>query len=75
MRDRVHLAVDAATAGLTPDDLVLAGALASRGITVDPVVWGADLPAGATLVLRSVWDYVDQPAASASGWPRSTPTA
>ena len=62
MRDRVHLAVDAATADLTPDDLVLAGALASRGITVEPVVWGADLPAGSTLVLRSVWDYVDQPA-------------
>ena len=62
VRERVHLAVDAATAGLTPDDLVLAGALESRGITVEPVVWGADVPAGSTLVLRSVWDYVDQPA-------------
>ena len=65
VRDRVHLAVDAATAGLTPDDLVLAGALACRGITVEPVVWGADLPAGSTLVLRSVVG-LRRPAGSAS---------
>lgn len=61
MSARVHLAVDAATAGLTADDLVLAGALASRGIAVEPVVWGDAMPPGATVVLRSVWDYVEQP--------------
>ena len=61
MRAQVHLAVDAATAGLTADDLVLAGALASRGVAVTPVVWGTSLPAGSTLVLRSVWDYVHEP--------------
>jgi glutathione synthase/RimK-type ligase-like ATP-grasp enzyme len=60
-RAHVHLAVDAATAALTADDLVLAGALTSRGIAVTPVVWGDALPAGATLVLRSVYDYIDDP--------------
>jgi glutathione synthase/RimK-type ligase-like ATP-grasp enzyme len=62
VRARIHLAVDASTAGMTRDDLVLAGALASRGIDVAPVVWGHPLPPAATVVLRSVSDYVTDPA-------------
>ena len=56
------LAVDAETAGLTSDDRVLAEALGDRGVATEAVVWGRPLPDGATVVLRSVWDYVDEPA-------------
>jgi glutathione synthase/RimK-type ligase-like ATP-grasp enzyme len=61
VRDRVLLAVDAATADLTADDRVLAGALGSRGVGVRPVIWGDPLPAGSVVVLRSVYDHVERP--------------
>ena len=57
----VFLAVDSATAGLTADDRVLADAIGAAGAEVVPVVWGARVPRHGTLVIRSTWDYVDDP--------------
>lgn len=53
------LAVDASTAALTDDDQVLASALRERGAEVVPHLWGDAVPAGATVVIRSTWDYID----------------
>jgi glutathione synthase/RimK-type ligase-like ATP-grasp enzyme len=57
----VFLAVDAATVELTADDCVLAEAIVAAGREVVPVGWGERLPPASTLVIRSTWDYVDDP--------------
>jgi glutathione synthase/RimK-type ligase-like ATP-grasp enzyme len=57
----VLLAVDDATHRLTDDDRHLAVALERRGAHVEPLIWGRDVPAGATVVVRSTWDYIDRP--------------
>ena len=57
----VLLAVDAASEDLTADDTVLAEAIAATGREVVPVVWGQPVPKDATVVVRSTWDYVEQP--------------
>jgi len=57
----VFLAVDNATADLTADDRVLAEAIGAAGVEAVPVVWGARIPRHGTLVIRSTWDYVDDP--------------
>jgi glutathione synthase/RimK-type ligase-like ATP-grasp enzyme len=62
----VLLAVDEATSALTGDDAVLAAALDARGIRSAPVVWGRPVTAGATVVIRSTWDYIERPAAFAA---------
>ncbi|MET0459041.1 MAG: hypothetical protein ABW195_07320 [Ilumatobacteraceae bacterium] len=59
---RIFLAVDAASADLTADDRHLADALERLDVEAVPMQWGADPPAGATVVIRSTWDYVEQPA-------------
>lgn len=61
MSGPVYLATDAATAGLTEDDQVLADAFAAVGREARPVVWGERLPSGSTLVIRSTWDYIEHP--------------
>ena len=58
----VFLAVDDATSTLTDDDRHLASALERRGAAAVPLRWGHDVPAGATIVIRSTWDYVERPA-------------
>lgn len=58
---RVHFAVDEATADVTPDDRVVLAALATRGADVEVHRWGAPVPRGATVLVRSTWDYVDRP--------------
>ena len=57
----MFLAVDLATTDLTADDRVFANALEAAGAEVVPVVWGARLPRHGKLVIRSTWDYVDDP--------------
>ena len=57
----MYLAVDAATAELTTDDRVLAEAIVAAGNEVIPVVWGERLPPASTLVIRSTWDYIEDP--------------
>jgi glutathione synthase/RimK-type ligase-like ATP-grasp enzyme len=57
----VFLAVDAATADLTGDDRVLAEAIVAAGSEALPVVWGERLPPASMLVIRSTWDYVEDP--------------
>jgi glutathione synthase/RimK-type ligase-like ATP-grasp enzyme len=57
----VLLAVDDATSGLTDDDSYFAEALARCGAHVEPLIWGRDVPAGSTIVIRSTWDYIDRP--------------
>jgi glutathione synthase/RimK-type ligase-like ATP-grasp enzyme len=57
----VFLAVDAATADLTADDRVLAEAIGAAGSEVVPVIWGARTPRHGTVVIRSTWDYVNDP--------------
>lgn len=56
------LAVDAGTDNVVEDDRVLADAFVQRGVSVEPVVWGARRLRGETVVIRSTWDYVDRPA-------------
>jgi glutathione synthase/RimK-type ligase-like ATP-grasp enzyme len=63
---RVLLAVDAATPELWPDDRIFADALRSRGAEPVPHRWGQAVEAGATVVIRSTWDYVDHPVEFAS---------
>lgn len=63
---RVLLAVDAATPDLWPDDRVFADALRVRGAEPIPHRWGQPVDAGATVVVRSTWDYADRPAEFAS---------
>src|SRR5690606_7978062 len=58
---RVLLAVDAATADLTPDDRLLAAALQRRRVEVRPVRWGTEVRSDGIVVVRSTWDYVDRP--------------
>lgn len=50
---------------LTDDDRLAALALQRRGFTVEPLVWGEAGPdvRGATVVLRSCWDYHLRPGA------------
>jgi glutathione synthase/RimK-type ligase-like ATP-grasp enzyme len=57
----VLLAVDDATSGLTGDDRHFAVALERHGVHVEPLIWGRAVPAGATVVIRSTWDYIDRP--------------
>jgi glutathione synthase/RimK-type ligase-like ATP-grasp enzyme len=57
----VFLAVDAGTADLTPDDRILADAIVAAGYEVVPVIWGGRIAGSATLVIRSTWDYVEDP--------------
>lgn len=59
--DEVLIAVDAASPTCTADDRHLLAALTSAGFAARPVVWGADVPAGATVVVRSTWDYIERP--------------
>lgn len=59
---QVLLAVDESTAGLRPDDRVFADALEVRGVDAVPHRWGRPVAPGATVVVRSTWDYVDRPA-------------
>jgi glutathione synthase/RimK-type ligase-like ATP-grasp enzyme len=40
---------------------VFADALRAIGVEPLPLLWGRAVPAGATVVLRSPWDYVDRP--------------
>lgn len=47
--------------GVSDDDHVLRGALESRGVRVHPQVWGGPVPPGATVLIRSTWDYVEHP--------------
>lgn len=60
MSPRILLAVDSSTVDLTDDDRVFADALRRRGVTVETVVWGADV-IDSPVVIRSTWDYVDRP--------------
>lgn len=62
MSGPVFLAVDVSSADLTVDDRVLAEALVAAGREVVPVVWGRPIPPRSTLVVRSTWDYVEDPA-------------
>jgi len=57
----VFLAVDVATVSLTSDDRVLAESIVAAGSEAVPVIWGERLPPASTLVIRSTWDYVDDP--------------
>ena len=57
----VFFAVDVATADLTADDRLLAEAIVAAGGEVVPVIWGARIPEHGTLVIRSTWDYVEDP--------------
>ncbi len=61
MSTQVFLATDAATAGLTDDDRVLAEAIVAAGREARSVMWGERLPPGSTVVIRSTWDYIEQP--------------
>ena len=58
----ILLAVDAGTIDLTPDDYVFADALRRRGCEVGAVPWDAPetIGPGASVVVRSTWDYVDR---------------
>src|SRR4051812_38539434 len=58
----VLLAVDEATSGLTEDDRHLATALTRRGAHVEPIRWGSKVAPGAVVMIRSTWDYIEQPA-------------
>lgn len=61
---RIALATSAAYARLTPDDWVLAAALAAREIEPVPAVWNAPDTEWAAFdgcVIRSVWDYHLEP--------------
>jgi hypothetical protein len=58
----VLLAVDEATAELTFDDALLASAMAARGLRPQPHVWGRSVEPGATVIIRSTWDFVERPA-------------
>ena len=61
-RALVLLAVDDATRGITDDDRHFAAALERRGAVVEPLRWGSDVAMGAVIVIRSTWDYIEQPA-------------
>lgn len=57
---RVGLVTCAAVADLDPDDRLIVGPLAARGVHAEPVVWDAhdaDWSAYDLVVLRSTWDY------------------
>ena len=58
----VLLAVDEATSDLTDDDRHFAAALEHHGAQVAPLRWGRDVATEAVVVIRSTWDYIDQPA-------------
>ena len=57
----VLLAVDEATSGLTDDDRHFAAALERHGAQVAPLRWGRDVASDAVVVIRSTWDYIDNP--------------
>lgn len=63
MTGRVLLAVDEASADVLPDDRVLTDRLASLGVDVAPVIWGAEVDPDSMVLIRSTWDYVERPAA------------
>ena len=57
---RVGLVTCAEVADLEPDDRLVVGPLAARGVHAEPVVWDAhdaDWSAYDLVVLRSTWDY------------------
>lgn len=62
----VLLAVDGSTADLTADDSVLAEAMVARGLRPRAHRWGGPVRRGDVVVIRSTWDYVEQPAAFAA---------
>ncbi len=62
MDARLLLAVDASTVDLTDDDRHFAEACARHGLDPQPLPWGATVPVGALVVIRSTWDYVERPA-------------
>lgn len=47
--------------GMSDDDQVLRTELEARGVHVRPQVWGGPVPKDARVLIRSTWDYVDQP--------------
>jgi glutathione synthase/RimK-type ligase-like ATP-grasp enzyme len=55
------LAVDASTPDLTDDDRHFAEACARHGLDPRPLPWGATVPVGSIVVIRSTWDYVERP--------------
>lgn len=59
--EEVLFAVDDFTAELWEDDRVLRDAIEQRGVTVVPTVWGSAVTEGATIIVRSTWDYIHQP--------------
>ncbi len=62
----VLLAVDDSTADLTADDSVLAEAMCARGLRPRAHRWGDPVRRGDVVVIRSTWNYVEQPAAFAT---------
>ena len=62
MNARLLLAVDASTVDLTDDDRHFAEACARHGFNPQPLPWGATVPVGALVVIRSTWDYFERPA-------------
>jgi glutathione synthase/RimK-type ligase-like ATP-grasp enzyme len=61
----VLIAVDEATSGLTEDDRHFVTALERHGARVEPLRWGRNVASEATVVIRSTWDYIEQPTAFA----------
>ncbi|WP_121155410.1 ATP-grasp domain-containing protein [Micromonospora pisi] len=60
---RVALVTCAELPELDPDDRLLVGPLAARGVRIEPVVWdapGVDWAAYRLVVLRSAWDYASR---------------
>jgi len=62
----ILLAVDASSRSFTADDAHPAWALTAASYSPVPVLWGRDVPEGATVVIRSTWDYVERPEAFAA---------
>ncbi|HEX2167435.1 MAG TPA: hypothetical protein VHG09_09425 [Longimicrobiales bacterium] len=55
----IHFATAADLPALTPDDLIAADALRSRGARVEPLIWSSPPAAerADAVVIRSCWDY------------------
>ncbi|MFN8580814.1 MAG: hypothetical protein U0163_07560 [Gemmatimonadaceae bacterium] len=63
----VYLAVDARTSAYTEDDRQLVHALQVYGVEARPLSWKDAVECGATVVIRSTYDYVEDPARF-TGW-------